>query len=224
MPRCSSCRRRRKVDEIGLCKECREGPDVGRADPGRRRSGPRPPRPDPARPRSPGSSGVRRAPAATSTSRATASARMTAAPSHAPPPGRGRRLEGSRPGGTALHRDRTDQEASLETMSGRGEESSFVSRPGDERVTGKSLLCRACGETLGYRTAVTDLRHHGDQLRLCTSNASRNCTGASSSSGRIPLTSRAGRARCPDSVREAEEDRLLTAEFDDDPVLLRRSA
>jgi hypothetical protein len=29
------------------------------------------------------------------------------------------------------------------------------------------LLCRACGESLGYRTAATDFRHLEEQLTLC---------------------------------------------------------
>jgi hypothetical protein len=32
---------------------------------------------------------------------------------------------------------------------------------------GPSPLCRACGESLRYRTAATDLRHLDDQLTLC---------------------------------------------------------
>ena len=30
-----------------------------------------------------------------------------------------------------------------------------------------NLICRACGEPLGYRTAATDLRHLDDQFALC---------------------------------------------------------
>jgi hypothetical protein len=38
---------------------------------------------------------------------------------------------------------------------------------GKSHGTTSSLLCRACGEPLGYRTAATDFRHLEDQLTLC---------------------------------------------------------
>jgi hypothetical protein len=42
-----------------------------------------------------------------------------------------------------------------------------VLRRGDKRIPNSFPLCRACGESLGYRTASTDLRNLEDQLTLC---------------------------------------------------------